>query len=136
MQCKHVKILFKSFPPIGRNVSENFVCLCRRMVNPIYTIFNTVHTILDMSNIFKFQNIWRIFTRIRACTDGQTDRQVDRQTDRQTECINNFQLCWNVLKKELLSSNKQNKKWETLRLDASLYVILNALYRDIFLLFL
>ena len=38
-------------------------------------------------------------------TDGQTDRQTDgrtdRQTDRQTECINTFQLCWKVLKREL-----------------------------------
>ena len=69
---------------------KTFVCLCRRTVNLMYAIFNLVHAISDMSNIFKFQNVWRIFTRVRACTDGQLERQ--------TECINTFQLCWKVLK--------------------------------------
>ena len=78
------------------------VCLCRRTVNPTYTIFNTVHAVSDMSNIFKFQDIWRIFTRVRACTDGQTDGQ----TDRQTECINTFQLYWKMLKKKERKSLK------------------------------
>ena len=44
----------------------------------------------DMNKICQYQVIWRIFTRVRAC--------IYEQTGRQTECINTFQLCWEVLK--------------------------------------
>ena len=90
-----LKYALNLFPSIDFNASEKFVCLCRRTVNPTYTIFNKVHAISDMSYIFKFQDIRRIFTRVRA----RTDRQTDRRTDRQTECINTFQRCWKVLKR-------------------------------------
>ena len=55
----------------------------------------------DMNNIFKFQDILRIFTRVRTGADGQTDRQ--------TECINTFQLCWKVLKKENVFFSRKNE---------------------------
>ena len=35
---------------------------------------------------------------------------MDRQTDRQTECINTFQLCWKVLKKEEEEDERKKKK--------------------------
>ena len=72
---------------------KNFVCLCKWTVSPIYTIFDAAHAVANMINIFKFQGIWRIFMRVRACTDGQTGSQ--------TECINTFQLCWKDLCKYL-----------------------------------
>ena len=57
---------------------KTFVCLCRQTISRIYTIFNTVHAMSDINNIYQFQNIWRILTRVRAWTYGQTDRQTNR----------------------------------------------------------
>ena len=65
---------------------KTFVCLSRQTVSPIYTIFNAVHSMSDMNKIFKLQDIWGIFTRVRACTV------------RWTVCINTFQFCWKLLK--------------------------------------
>ena len=42
----------------------------------------------DMNSIYKFQDIWRIFTRVKA------------RTERQIEPIKTFQLCWKVLKRK------------------------------------
>ena len=58
-------------------------------VYSIYINFNTVHAMSDINNIYQFQDISRIFARVRE------------RTDRQTECINTFQLCWKVLKTEI-----------------------------------
>ena len=99
-QYKNVKTCFKYFPPISRNASKTFVCLCRRTVSLIHTIFNTVHDVLNTNDTFKFQDIWRKFTRVRACTD--------RRTDKQTECI--LQLCWKVLKKAEVIFLQQSKR--------------------------
>ena len=69
---------------------ETFVNACRRTNShsqqkqivrnnePIYVIFNTVCARSDMKNIYQFQDISRIFTRVRSCTDGQIDRQTDK----------------------------------------------------------
>ena len=62
-----------------RNVSEKFGGFCRRTVSPMHAIFNTVHAMLQINNIFQFQDIRRIFTGVRSCTDGQIDRQTDGQ---------------------------------------------------------
>ena len=53
---------------------KTFVCLCRQTICRIHTIFNTVHAMSDMNNIYQFHDIWRIFTRVRARTDRQTNR--------------------------------------------------------------
>ena len=58
------------------------MCLCRQTISRIYTIFNTVHAMSDMNNIYQFQDIWRIFTRVRARTGRRTDGQTGRQTNR------------------------------------------------------
>ena len=55
-----------------------FVCLCRRILNSMHTIFNTVHSVSDMNSTYKFQDISRIFTKVRACTDGQTNSKTDK----------------------------------------------------------
>ena len=34
-----------------------------------------IHAIRDMNNIYKLQNIRRIFTRVKECTDGHTNRK-------------------------------------------------------------
>ena len=47
---------------------KTFVCLCRQTISRIYTIFNTVHAISDINNIYQFQDLWRIFTRVRVRT--------------------------------------------------------------------
>ena len=75
---------------------KTFGCLCRQTICRIYTIFNPVHAMSDINNIYQFQDIWRIFTRVRAWTDGQTDIQ--------TECMNTFQLFWKVLKRHLITN--------------------------------
>ena len=47
---------------------KTFVCLCRQTISRIYTIFNTVHAMSGINNIYQFQDIWRIFTRVRVRT--------------------------------------------------------------------
>ena len=47
---------------------KTFVCLCRQTISRIYTIFNTVHAMSDINNIYQFEDIWRIFTRVRVRT--------------------------------------------------------------------
>ena len=37
---------------------NTFVHPCTQTVSPIVTIFNTKHDILDLNNIYKFQNDW------------------------------------------------------------------------------
>ena len=73
-----LKYALNLFPPLAVMYQKTFVCLCRRTASLIHTIFNTVHSASGMSNIFKFQDICRIFTGVRACTDGQTDRQTNQ----------------------------------------------------------
>ena len=78
VQYKDIKLSFKSPLPHSRNVSENFVCLCRQTLSPIHTIFSTVYSISDLNIIHKFQDNSRIFTRVRECTEGQTNKQKNR----------------------------------------------------------
>ena len=78
VRYEHVKIRFKHFYLIDHNASENFVYLCKQTISCIHTIFNTVHAISDMNEIYQLQNILSIFTRVRA------------YTDRKTECTINF----------------------------------------------
>ena len=80
---------------------KTFVCLCRQTISRIYTIFNTVHAMSDKNNIYQFQDITKIFTRVRAWTDGQTDKQ--------TECIKHFSTL-------LESVNKNRKNWKKFHL--------------------
>ena len=84
MQYKCVKISFKYFLPQAVMYRKTFLCFCRQTICHIYTTFNMVHTITDRNNMYKFQDIWRTFTIVKACSDGQTDTQ----TDREIECIN------------------------------------------------
>ena len=59
----------------------------------MYTIFYTVHAMLDKNNVINFKIFEEDLRELeRAQTDGRTDRQ--------TKCINTFQHCWKVLKKE------------------------------------
>ena len=47
--------------------------------------FNTIHVMSGMNSICKFQDIWKIFTGVRAWIDRQTNSMK-----------NNFQLCWKM----------------------------------------
>ena len=70
---------------------KNFVCLSRRTFSPMYTIFNMVNSILNMNNIYKFQD--RIFMRCRERTKGKTGRQTDKP---KAQTFFNFVgKCWN-----------------------------------------
>ena len=72
---QYVEIRFKNFLPIRPyRYRKTFVCLCRQTLRPIHTIFKTVYSISDINNIDQFQDIWRIFTRVRAYIDRQTDK--------------------------------------------------------------
>ena len=59
---------------------KTFVCHRRRNINPMYTIFNTVHEILDMNNIYYFQDTWRILKRDKTCKDRQTNQMYKHFT--------------------------------------------------------
>ena len=50
-----------------------------------------------MNNMSKFQDLLRIFMRLR------------NYTDRHTECINIFQLCWKMLKSAQTRSNNDEQ---------------------------
>ena len=54
-----------------------FVCLCRQTISPIFTFSNTVHAISDTNNIYKFQDVWKTFRRVKMCTDKWTDIERD-----------------------------------------------------------
>ena len=93
MQTKYIKIRFKHY----LHRQKTFVCLCRQTTSRIYH-FQYDSCYVDMNNIHQFQDIWWTFKRVRV------------RTDRQMECINTFQLCWKVLKKEhLLPSSNETK---------------------------
>ena len=90
VQYKYIKIRFKHPPsPWAIMYRKTFVRLCRQTNSRIHTICTTVYAMSDMNNIYQFQDISRIFTRVTARTERQTDRQI--------ECINTFQHFWKVL---------------------------------------
>ena len=45
--------------------SKTFVCLCIFTINRIDAFFNAVHVISDMNNLYKFEDIWKIITRVK-----------------------------------------------------------------------
>ena len=71
-----------TLPTIFRNVSELFACSCAWIIRHTCIIFNTKYSIVFRNNIYKYEDIRRIFTRIKS------------RTDRQTENINTYQLRW------------------------------------------
>ena len=44
----------------------------------MYTVFGTAHVISDINDIYQFQDIRRIFPRVRACSDGEAARQTNQ----------------------------------------------------------
>ena len=56
-QSKYFKIRIKCFSPLSRDVSENFVFLCRQTINRMHTLFHTVHAMSDMNSIYQFKDI-------------------------------------------------------------------------------
>ena len=51
---------------------KTFVCICRRTISLMHAIFNTVHAMSDMDNLYKFQDILRMFMWVRAWKDSRT----------------------------------------------------------------
>ena len=77
MQYKYVTTNFTNFVPspwLAVMYRKNFVCLCRQTISRMFNVFNEVHAMSDMNNIYQFQDIWKIFTRVRARSDRQTNR--------------------------------------------------------------
>ena len=61
---------------------------------------------------YQFQDIWRIFTRVRARTDRQTDGRTDRQTDIQTSRMHkHFSTSFESVKNNHIYSYKKRKHW-------------------------
>ena len=70
-------------------IKKSVVHLCRWTSNPMYTIFNTKHSIVNLNDIYNIN-----FKRFKKYLRG-LERTL---TDWQTECINSFQFCQKVLK--------------------------------------
>ena len=52
-----LKYALNIFPPLAVMHQKTFVCLCRRTVSLIHTIFNTVQAISDKNNVYLFKDI-------------------------------------------------------------------------------
>ena len=98
-----VKYLLKHFYPLEVMHWKNLVCLCRRTVSLLYIIFNAIHCISGMNNICKFQDNWRIFTRVF----------IHRQTNR--------------MNKHFSSLLKNVKKWAKFVFDCTKHLELNLI---------
>ena len=55
---------------------KTFVCLCRQTVNHMYTIFNTVHAMSDINNIYIYFKTFEEY--LRELESGQTNGQTDK----------------------------------------------------------
>ena len=54
---------------------KTYICLCKRTLNPIDVIFNTVNSILDMNSMHKFKDFEEYLRQLEpAQMDGQTNR--------------------------------------------------------------
>ena len=67
----YVKIRFKHFASISRNVSKKN-CLCDEWLIQL-TIFNRIHARSYMNNIHSFQDIWKRNVRVKECGNRQTE---------------------------------------------------------------
>ena len=84
---KILKYTFKKFPSLTAMCENSFVCLCSRTISSIYTIFNTTYSIVNLNNIYQFEDIQRVFTRTRAHAERQADSQTDRQTSNKSNAL-------------------------------------------------
>ena len=73
-----LKCTIKSFCPLIIIQQNSFVYLCTYTMNARHSVFSVKHAIPDMKNISQFQDISRIFPRIRRGTDRWTDIRSDR----------------------------------------------------------
>ena len=65
-----LKYSFKNFLPLILMYRNSFAYLDARTVSPIYTIFSTKHSIVNLNNIYQFQDIRRHLIELeRAQTD-------------------------------------------------------------------
>ena len=82
VQYKYVTINFTNFTrtPHRLKCIGNILCVSvnKHLVPYIYYFQYSVHSTSNMNSKYKFKNIWRIFTTVRACIDGPTDRQTNR----------------------------------------------------------
>ena len=77
-----LKCTFKNHHPLNIMYLNKLVCLYIRINSPIYAIFSAKHCRVKLINVYQFQDLRRIFTKIRAYTDWQT------------ECIKLFNFIW------------------------------------------
>ena len=54
---------------------KTFVCLYRRIICRMYTIFNTAHAMPNMSNIYQFKTSKEYLRELECAI---TDRQADK----------------------------------------------------------
>ena len=56
VQHKYVKILYKNFVPQAVIYRKTFMCLCRKIINPIYTIYNDFHALYINFKVFEYNS--------------------------------------------------------------------------------
>ena len=54
------------------------MCTRTQTIGHICTISNAKHSIVDLNSIYQFQDIQRIFTRIKVHTDTEIDKQANK----------------------------------------------------------
>ena len=52
-----LKYALNIFPPLAVMYPKTFVCFCRQTVHGIHTIFNVVHAMSNMNDIYQFKDI-------------------------------------------------------------------------------
>ena len=66
-----LKCTFQKFSPIHHNVSKFFVSWTGTICQ--YSIFDSKYSTPNLNNIHEFQDIRRLFTKIRTCADREKD---------------------------------------------------------------
>ena len=92
----------KIFLPLNRYASKLF-CLSLNTTPESYKyIFIAKYSIVNLNNIYQFQDIRRIFMKTRAC--------AYRWKNRLTEGKNTFQLFWKMLRRGISSFIARKKE--------------------------
>ena len=68
-----IKRSFRRFYPLNEMLFKSFVYLCTRTINLTCTIFNIKYAATVRNIKHQIEDIRKIFTRTRECTDRETN---------------------------------------------------------------
>ena len=71
-----LKYALQIFPQLAVTYRKTFVCLCRRTLSPIHTIFNMDHSISSVNRTYINFKTFEEYLREHTETDGQTDQPI------------------------------------------------------------